>query len=905
MQVNFNNVKRFIFCVLWALMPLAAVSLCAQTVVTWDGEGGDGKWTTATNWSTNALPSSLDTLAFGTATSDQSISLRANRSAVSVQFTGNKNYSFSGYTLALSGSGANFSQQGSGLITFKSNLSFTAGLQISGTGSGIVSLEGDLTGTGGFTKSNTGTVVLSGTNTYSGPTSLNSGILELGSANALGTNSDLYVASGAVLDSKGKAVTIGALSGSGELKVKSLTINSSSDSTFSGTITDVWYGSMLKKGTGTLTLTGSSTLAGITTIEQGALLVRSNDALGASTYGNLVKDGASLLLGGGVTLNEQSFSIQGSGLNGLGALRGIDGNNSFAGTLLLAGSATIGADAGASLSLGGDINLSQQLTVQGAGSVSFGGQIYGSSGIIKTGTGTLTFSGASANSNSGTLAIQQGTVVFAKNPGLIATQGALLIGDGVGAAGSAILRTDALGQIFAGSSVTVNSDGLLNLNGNSHTLGSLAGSGEIALGGATLSLEQWSGSSSFSGRITGNGSLEKTGGSTLLLSGQSSYTGETYINGILGLGVDNALPTGTRLTLEANAQLQLNGYDLQIGSIEGGAAYSGKVLLGGGTLTAGANNLSTTLGSDIQGSGGLVKQGSGTLTLDGSNSFSGTLQIEQGALALNRNLSVNSSVAVSVASGASFDLKSNSVQTGSLAGAGTVLLGSGTLTTGLNNSSTVFSGTLLGSGGISKAGSGILTLTGDNQHTGPTQVLAGTLRIEETQNLGASGTAGLVVESGAVLEKIGSGSLVFGTSMNLDGELRLSGGSLVIDGGFLDVGILHITGDSIIDFGSSAGVLSANQLIVDSGVTVTIINWLQASDFFFAQSWLGAQIGIQGSAPMNQIIFDGRTGDSTAWLPYGDKNQIIPVPEVPLTGLLLVSGSLLLALRFRKRTRQS
>ena len=68
-----------------------------------------------------------------------------------------------------------------------------------------------------------------------------------------------------------------------------------------------------------------------------------------------------------------------------------------------------------------------------------------------------------------------------------------------------------------------------------------------------------------------------------------------------------------------------------------------------------------------------------------------------------------------VASGAVLDLNGFNETVGSLAGAGDVTLGSGTLTAGGTNASTTYSGAIFGSGGFNKTGSGTLVLTGNEQ----------------------------------------------------------------------------------------------------------------------------------------------------------------------------------------------
>ena len=101
------------------------------------------------------------------------------------------------------------------------------------------------------------------------------------------------------------------------------------------------------------------------------------------------------------------------------------------------------------------------------------------------------------------------------------------------------------------------------------------------------------------------------------------------------------------------------------------------------------------------------------------------------------------------------------VAIGSLAGAGSVLLGANTLTIGSNNQSTTFSGVIQGTGGMSKTGTGTLTLSGANSYSGGTTVSAGLLNVSNTTGSG-TGTGPVNVNSGTLG---GSGIIAGGTTI--------------------------------------------------------------------------------------------------------------------------------------------
>jgi hypothetical protein len=129
-----------------------------------------------------------------------------------------------------------------------------------------------------------------------------------------------------------------------------------------------------------------------------------------------------------------------------------------------------------------------------------------------------------------------------------------------------------------------------------------------------------------------------------------------------------------------------------------------------------------------------------------------------------------------------------------------------------------------------------------------------------------------------------------------------AGGTLALNATTLTVGTLHITGNSILDFGNStASVLNATTFVIDAGVTLTITNWANGVDYFFATNWTGATANVRGAAPMNQVAFTGFSAASTAWQSYDQ--QITPVPEPSTYGALLIAFAGAVTLWRRARSR--
>jgi autotransporter-associated beta strand protein len=363
-------------------------------------------------------------------------------------------------------------------------------------------------------------------------------------------------------------------------------------------------------------------------------------------------------------------------------------------------------DAIASLAGTGAVELGSAILTTGSDntSTSFDGVISGAGSLVKTGTGTLILSGMSTFTGATTIL-------------------------------AGILMQGAANALPGSSAVTVSAGAILDLNSFDNAVGSLAGAGSVVLESATLITGSDNTSTSFAGIISGTGSLVKTGTSTFTLSGINTYTGATtIIAGILTLGATNALPGSSVVIVVAGATLALNNSN---------------------------DNTSTSFAGTVSGAGGLAKIGSGTIILSGISTYTGATMVSAGVLRLGATSAVPASSSVTVAAGATFDLNNSSLAIGSLAGAGAVTLGSGTLTTGGDDTSTAFSGILSGTGRLIKTGTGTLTLSGENTYNGPTLVTAGTLLVNGSQPtsdvtvsngaaLGGAGAVGKIMANGAV-----------------------------------------------------------------------------------------------------------------------------------------------------------
>ena len=194
------------------------------------------------------------------------------------------------------------------------------------------------------------------------------------------------------------------------------------------------------------------------------------------------------------------------------------------------------------------------------------------------------------------------------------------------------------------------------------------------------------------------------------------------------------------------------------------------------------------------------------------------------------------------------------------------IAGSGSLT---------ISAAIVDSGGarsLTKTGAGELILSGANTYSNSTIVSAGTLTL-------ASSAA------------LGSGS-----------SLTLSGGTLKLSTASTTVTNLNVTSSSTIDFGGAVATLNVTNLTVSAGVTLNIVNWVNASDLFYATNWTGAAFDTTGANPMNQVVFNSPTftGNNTKWLGYGS-HEVTPLPEPSAYGTLLLAAATGLIIRHRRR----
>ncbi|HAV9224804.1 TPA: autotransporter outer membrane beta-barrel domain-containing protein [Salmonella enterica] len=573
-----------------------------------------------------------------------------------------------------------------------------------------------------------------------------------------------------------------------------------------------WDGtSLIKQGAGTLILNAENTYTGGTTISGGTLVATNVDALGSGD----VTDNATLEMNTGGTFDN---AISGSGQvvkSGDGALT-LSGANSYSGGTLISDGTLI---AGRVDVLGsGDVTDNATLEMNTGGT--FSNTISGSGQVVKSGDKTLTLSGV--NTYIGGTLISGGTLLASNVEAL-----------GTGSvANNATLELNTSGDfdnaIGGSGKVEKSGDDALTLSGsNTYTGGTLISGGTLvasnveALGtgdvtdNATLALNA---GGDFTNNIGGTGRVEKSGDKTLTLSGSNTYTGGTLISsGTLVANDVNALGTGD---VTDNATLALNtggDFDNAIsgsGKVEksgdetltlsGSNTYTGGTTINDGTLIAtsvdalGSGDvtdnavLELNTGGDftnnISGSGQVVKSGDETLTLSGTNSYTDGTLISGGTL-----------VATNL----------EALGTGDVTNNATLEL----------NTGGDFTNNISGSGQVVKSGDETLTLSGANSYTGGTTISGGTLVASNVEALGTgdvTNNATLELNTGGTFDNAisGSGQVVKSgdETLTLSGANTYTGGT-TINGGTLVASNVEALGSGDIDNYASLQLNASGQFV--------------------------------------------------------------------------------------------
>ena len=505
--------------------------------------------------------------------------------------------------------------------------------------------------------------------------------------------------------------------------------------------------------------------------------------------------------------------------------------------------------------------------------------------IIKAGAGILLLSGA--NGFTGDFDLQAGGVLLGNNNAL--SGGTLTIGN------NTTLSSTADNRVIANAYNVSGNFGLIDIFNLT-----MSGAGALAAGNHDINVQFATKSLTLSGILSGaTASINKIGDGILILSNNSnSYGGSTTVSdGTLVYGGVDVVPTGSALTVLEGALVNITsgGPAITVGSLAGNSATQGGVIVttatsGTVTFTAGANNTSTAFGGVLTNGAGstlnFVKVGTGTLTLGGANQYNGTTTVADGRLVAksvggSSPLGTSQSVILGGTttsgilqlgdSAAPLDLTFNSVAT---QGAGTLnkFVGgntaASTLTLDVSTPSLLFAN--IGDGGTNesnlnlvKNGASDLSFagTGTSTFNGSTTVNNGKLFMNTP---------------GAFSATTSSLTLADGTEFSLRGTTNAANQVFGFSGTGNKITVGSSTGATLgfaLDGGFNSQLnLAAGQTMTVTGTLTTAIYVNSApiglQDYVLINGTDAASLGSHGAFDLNPVIFNG--GSFTYALRFGN-----------------------------------
>ncbi|WP_313900857.1 S8 family serine peptidase [Methylobacterium sp. J-026] len=487
-------------------------------------------------------------------------------------------------------------------------------------------------------------------------------------------------------------------------------------------------GSLIKLGAGTLTLAGTNSYSGGTTVAGGTLSVSREANLGAAGAPLTFDGGVLQITGTGFTATARPITW---GRNG-GGLDIADPANGFTLAQALAGSGGLAKLGAGTLTLAGTNTYTGATTVAAGTLLARGGQAIGDRSAVTVASGA-------------TLALADAETV-----GSLAGLGRVALGSARLTAGGDDSSTTFAGTLDGAGGLTKAGAGTLTLAGaNAYTGGTTiaAGTLQIGAGGTAGSLTgdvadagilafNRSDDTTFAGAVSGPGSLVQRGGGTLTLAGTNSYAGGTAI-------------------LAGTLQIGAGG---TTGSLTGDVADAG--------ILAFNRSDDTTFAGAVSGPGAVIKRGAGTLTLTAAHGFTGPATVAAGGLALTASASLAAPVVTL---------------------AGTTLTQAGTLSGGLTNAGTAIASGAI-AGGLTNTGTAITsgTVAGGVTNTGALTATAGALN-GPIRNAGQVAVTG-PVSSDAGFANAAQASLTVTGRYGLAGGLDNAGTVAVAEGGRLLAG---------------------------------------------------------------------------------------------------------------------
>lgn len=726
-------------------------------------------------------------------------------------------------------------------------------------------------------------------------------------------NSNSYSLSGGTL-------TLANLVGQNQFHV-GVGLSASIESTLAGSA------GLAKAGSGTLILSGSNTFSGGLNVNGGTLAVRSLAAMGNSANHRNVAAGAKLSLAS-TTVEFNQFT------SGTYTVRGnsvVEHNIGSAG----AGAGQLSLDSPAPrnhTNFTGTINLvdgGALTSINGVGGARDDGGTWGN---LRLNGGTIQASGTGNKIIATTMLINTSQLTSALDVALNSdlTVDTLLVGEGMRKTGTGrLILTNPSNQIRWATTIAA---GELLISGagriSNETNGGLANNYSQNISNNGSLVYNSTSDQLLSGLISGSGTLTKSSTSTLRLSGANTYSGSTNItNGTLVISNASALGTtagsttvssGARLGLSGgittdNESLTLSGSGIgftgALFNLSGANTFAGPITLAAAasignssglttdtlnltnTLNNGGFSLTLTNGSApisvsgvISGSGGLIKDGSGTATLKNNNTYSGSTNVSAGTLRIDGTVGdIAGSSGVILSQGATFDLgRTNTYSFGKvISGAGNVIKSAQGSTTLMavntyNGTTTLNAGTLiLGRSNAIPSNSAVTVASGSTLDlAGFSQQLSAGLVVNGTLAMGTGGTLRLNGGSNELVAVTGSGKIILETGAtltlraaieNAGIDIELAGGNLVLGGFTHRLGTLTQSTSSAINFDNVSHLTVSN---IGSQFTgdLSVIGWVNSFDSFFVTAINGNPARNTGNvAPLNQITLGGGNPRLTYW----------------------------------------
>ncbi|MBN8419154.1 MAG: autotransporter-associated beta strand repeat-containing protein [Verrucomicrobia bacterium] len=822
---------------------------------------------------------------------------------------GNTNYDYAaGTTLNFvnsSGLNTNFAQK---TVNWLGNITIASGkiatLSAFDSTSTFV-ISGNISGAGGVTIGGSGIMAFSGVNTYAGTTTVNSAILQISGGSALADTALVAMSTGSstnTLDVQGSE-TIGALSGgTAAFSVvnlasgQALTLTGGTQTysgTFSGggrlivagaqqTLASAFTLSDVSVSSGTLTLAAASTITNGLILTGGTL--QGSVARGSTltlTNAIIVSAGTHAFLSAqsnGGTTGTATINFGGPLTINAGGVLSLNtpGSNAAYGTangaLVFGAAATSGTKFqlnGNNLTLAG---LSTNGPAPGSATVENGSTTAATLTIALAAGTSNTYAGTLRNGGTGALAL---TLNGAADSVLTLSGVNTFTGATTVTSGSLVL---AHSLALQGSTVTTGGTGLVfdsSVTSHTFTFGGLSGTTDLALtdnasGAVTLLIGNNGTSQTYSGVLSGAGSLTKVGAGIQTFSAAQTYTGATTVIGgtlrILfdtGTPVSNIIASGSALILGGGMFFQQqntsgpNSQTLNGVTIRAGSSVVNQTRVGGGVmlLTLGAITRETggtvALSANGSGTSGISVTGTNTasgiiggyatfLTISGNATNGGATQTNATDWATFKNGQITFLAAGAYSNTAATTAATNLDLTASVTLNSDVTVGSIRFNNAITTPTLTLNGThIIGSGGIlvtSNVGAHATLITGGSLTSGNGQDI---IIIQNNTTTGGALTVAATLTGAVGLTKSGGGQLILTGTNDYTGATYLNGGVTSISSNAnlgavatgaavnLNGGTLSATASVSLDNGGSAQrniTVGSNggTLDVASGQTLTV-----------------------------------------------------------------------------------